>query len=112
MASKLATKKTKRIRTNKICFTVNNFTLKENKALHEYLNAEQGIAYAIVGCEIGEKGTRHLQGYIRLRSSCLKARDGIIGYWKGRPGLGRAHLEPAIGSDENNRGKLARQSAL
>lgn len=50
--------------------------------------------YGVVGKEIGENGTPHLQGYIRLRSAVTLS---VL-----KKSLPRAHLEPAIKGDCSN----------
>lgn len=70
--------------------TVNNYTAAEYDAL--ILSAQESTKYAIVGREVGESGTPHLQCFFvfnnRLRLRQVKA----------VPGLQRAHLEPARGT--------------
>lgn len=76
------------------CFTLNNYT-EEEKAFIDSMDDEKkrdesGISYIIYGIEIGESGTRHLQGYIefskRIRlSGCRKL-------------LQRAHFERRRGT--------------
>lgn len=51
--------------SNKVVFTLNNYSIEELLAIEDYCNngAEKGeIDYAIIGDEIGESGTEHLQG--------------------------------------------------
>lgn len=71
------------------CFTLNNYTEDEYKALQD-----QKTKYIIIGKEKGENGTPHLQGYIQFpcgkRLSALK---------KVSP---RAHWEEAKGNPEQN----------
>ena len=55
-------------------FTLNNYTEDECKLLKEKLT-EDSCKYAIVGKEVGEKGTPHLQGYVNLKK---KVRRGGI----------------------------------
>jgi len=74
------------------CFTLNNYTEQEEAAAGAA--AEGGdIAAAVIGREVGEQGTPHLQGYLELVRKCtlvaLKRRHG----W-----LARAHLEVARGT--------------
>jgi len=91
----------KKFRTNRCCFTLNNYTEEECQSLKTSLTSVVNhIHYSIVGKEVGASGTPHLQGYIRLKPSFLLAKNGIISKWKSLfPALHRAHLEPAFGSD-------------
>jgi len=90
-----------KIRTNRICFTLNNYSEEECLSLTTLLNSVlPNLSYGIIGKEVGQSGTPHLQGYIRLKPSYLLATGGTISKWKSLfPGLHRAHLEPAFGSD-------------
>lgn len=77
------------------CFTLNNYSEDEFEAIGRV--CETLAHYAIVGREVGESGTRHLQGYIRFarpyRFSTIKDRH-----------LPRCHIEVARGSAVSNRG--------
>lgn len=46
------------------CFTLNNYTAEEESQLLTSLN--HGVSYLIMGKEVGEEGTPHLQGYLEL----------------------------------------------
>ena len=76
------------------CFTLNNYT--EDEYQHIIRVAENESQYAIVGREVGESGTRHLQGYILFkrpfRFQTIKDRY-----------LVRCHIEIAAGSADANR---------
>lgn len=88
-----------RLRTNRVCFTINNYELED---LTGFLNYEPTyIKYLVVGQEIGENGTPHLQGFIHLDKDPKKCG---IKFWKAEiPGGQRAHFEQARGTDEQNR---------
>lgn len=72
------------------CFTLNNYTEEEYIALCN----KECFKYMVVGKEVGEKGTPHLQGYIQLdkkqRLSFLKKVNR------------RAHWKIAKGTPEEN----------
>lgn len=76
------------------CFTVNNYDQDEFDGIKERLVS--GATYAIVGEEVGEQGTRHLQGFAifasRLRINGVKA---VISQ--------RGHYEQARGTAADNR---------
>ena len=78
-------------------FTWNNYTEDEEEHVQEI-----DCKYLVYGREVGEKGTRHLQGFIALKNTFLKAKDGIIAFWKAFPGLGRAHFEGSMGTNMDN----------
>lgn len=74
------------------CFTLNNPTVSEVSALHDFALS---CDYFIAGDEKGSSGTPHLQGYFVLarpwRFNRLRKLNG------------RCHWEPAKGSSEENR---------
>jgi len=76
------------------CFTLNNYT--DDDVEHIERVATDESQYAIVGREVGESGTRHLQGYIMFkrayRFQTIKDRF-----------LPRCHIEVAAGSPGSNR---------
>lgn len=80
------------------CFTLNNWTQPELDHLTRELSGEGPggkVKYAIVGREVGEGGTPHLQGYINWNQSKKFARvKALLG--------GRCHIERARGTDEEN----------
>lgn len=76
----------------KFCFTLNNYTSAEESAIREY--ATKVAAFAVIGHEVGEGGTPHLQGFI----NCMK-QTRFTAVKKIMP---RAHLELAQGTDEQN----------
>lgn len=80
-------------RYRKWCFTLNNYDEKDLEIIdtktHEYSNLK-----FIVGKEIGESGTPHLQGYLEFKNAIsMKS----LKKW-----LPRAHLEKARGSSKQN----------
>nr|WDW25743.1 MAG: replication-associated protein [Canine circovirus]WDW25744.1 MAG: replication-associated protein [Canine circovirus] len=76
------------------CFTVNNWTEEEYGLIVS--TCKSSAKYLIIGKEVGENGTPHLQGFVnfkkKLRLSGLKK----------LPGFTRAHVEIAMGSDLEN----------
>jgi hypothetical protein len=75
------------------CFTLNNYTDAEEKAIEEYVAEEEPLVnYIIYGREVGDNGTPHLQGYLELR------RKRRLSSVKKLPGLLRAHLERRRGT--------------
>ena len=81
------------VRSKGWCFTLNNWTEEEYKAILSHCHSESVCQY-IIGKEVGEQGTPHLQGYLRgknvIRLSTLKK---INNRW---------HLEVAKGAPEDN----------
>lgn len=73
------------------CFTVNNYTPEEEASLKEAV-ANKSATYVIIGREVGDTGTSHLQGYLELKS---RTRLNSV---KSVAGLRRAHLEPRKGT--------------
>lgn len=77
------------------CFTLNNWTEEEYTKILSYCH-ESSIDKWVIGKEVGENGTPHLQGYIKgknvIRMSTLKK---ICHRW---------HLEISKGSPEDNFG--------
>lgn len=74
------------------CFTINNYTEDDQFAAHAVCEDSQ---YGIVGYEVGEEGTHHLQCYVHYKDACsfktMKSR------------LPRAHIEKARGTPSQNR---------
>lgn len=70
------------------CYTINNYTDDDVKRLSE---RREDVTYHIFGYEMGDSGTKHLQGFIsfRKRKSFGPTKE-ILG--------GKAHLEPAKGT--------------
>lgn len=109
--------KAKRVRSNRVCFTLNNPTEEEKTTLQERLNqlySQQCIIYAIVGSEVApQTGTPHLQGFVSLKPSFMKANTGTPSRWKSLiPGLARSHLENAYGSDQDSKTYCSKESVF
>lgn len=92
MTQDLGNTKAKSLKSRKWVFTLNNYSEEEYNSLESYLKAK-GWKY-IVGKEIGESKTEHLQGYIEainaIRFETLKTHNS------------RFHLEKAKGSRDEN----------
>ena len=80
----------KRANGKRWCFTLNNWTDADVARLKKV-----NCKYMVVGVEVGDKGTPHLQGYVRLtKSTRFNAVKKLIGP--------RAHIEPARGTELEN----------
>lgn len=77
------------------CFTLNNYTELEIANITSNLTSDRCF-YAVVGKEVGENNTPHLQGYVHLR-----VRKRLIGMKKMISE--KAHFEVARGTDEDNK---------
>ena len=73
------------------CFTLNNYTIEDCSSIVRTIRHK--CKKAIVGKEVGESGTPHLQGYFEFKK-------------KGRPlgifGINRIHFEKSKGNAESN----------
>lgn len=75
------------------CFTLNNYTDEDINCVREAFNNENCV-FAVVGIEVGENGTPHLQGFIHLRNKkTFRSLKSI---------LPSAHIELARGTDVEN----------
>lgn len=75
------------------CFTLNNFTdadLEDLKKLEE----NPRLRYIIAGNEVGEEGTKHIQGYVYFHNATL------FSFLK--KALPRAHIEACRGTPDEN----------
>lgn len=86
-------------RTSRWCFTLNNPTEPEKVALAQagIENDAQKIKYLIVGREVGDSGTPHLQGFVIFDSSISRQTVKV------RLGSERYHLEAARGKSTQAR---------
>ena len=88
------------VRANSWVFTINNYTDADCLAV-EALAAE--AVYIVCGKEVGEQGTPHLQGYVKMKSTrTMKSMSKK---------LARAHLAVANGTAEQNRVYCTKQCA-
>lgn len=89
-----------RVRSNRVTFTLNNYEQKDLEDFEKYFENNKKIIYGVVGQEIGENGTPHLQGFIHYD---MDTKKGGINFWKKEiPGGERAHFETARGTDQQN----------
>lgn len=79
-----------RVRGRKWCFTVNNFTENELTQITNDFKHDK----IIIGKEVGEEGTPHLQGYVEFKNA--------ISFNSLKKILKRAHIEKAKGTTEDN----------
>lgn len=89
-----------RLRTNRVCFTINNYEEKTLTEFEEFFASDEKIKYGICAQEIGENGTPHLQGFLHYKEDRKKCG---IKFWKELVPMGaRAHFEAAKGKDEDS----------
>jgi len=81
-------------------FTVNNYT---NEIVEYLMSLQKGVKYMIVGAEVGEKGTPHLQGYVMFSSP--RSVKGIVNVLKG-------HVEVARGTPQQNIAYCSKEKIL
>lgn len=91
-----------RLRSNRVCFTLNNYSEEEFDGLTKYFHDNpEKIIYGVIGMEIGENGTPHLQGFLNLREEPKKCG---LKWWKAElPGGSRMHFEGARGTDAQSK---------
>lgn len=80
------------------CFTINNPSNTDRFAVSVLFNQ---CKYGIVGDEVGEQGTAHLQGYVHLRNPLSLKK---LKYY-----LPRAHLTVSLGNDEQNKAYCSKE---
>jgi hypothetical protein len=73
------------------CFTLNNYTDEDLEWISKFIIPDNCV-FAVVGQEIGESGTPHLQGFVNLKvKKRLSQLKELLG--------SRAHLEQAKGTE-------------
>lgn len=77
-------------RSKSWCFTVNNYAPADELEL-ELLKGDNSVLYIVVGKEVGESGTPHLQGFVQFKNR------RVFGVVKDLLPRG-AHIERARGS--------------
>lgn len=89
-------------RRRRWCFTLNNWTEKELEKLREEFSKGK-LTYAIIGQEIGDTGTPHLQGFVNYwNGKSFNRMKTLIGK--------RCHLEGSRGHDFENFEYCSKQS--
>jgi len=78
------------------CFTLNNYSVEELAVVSSFLSDHEQVEYGICGKEVGDGGTPHLQGYVKLQ------RRHDLQFVRDKLGV-RAHFEVARGSARSNR---------
>lgn len=74
-------------RSRNWCYTLNNYTEEELKGLRDI-----DCKYHVLGEEVGEKGTKHIQGYIEFANA--------ISFESIKSKLFRAHIEKRLGTSK------------
>lgn len=80
-------------------FTINNYTDEDVESCKKLK-----CRYIILGDEIGENGTKHIQGYVYFNQA--KSFASV------KKKIPRGHIEPAKGNAEQNREYCSKQSVL
>jgi hypothetical protein len=84
------------------CFTYNHYTIEDIERILDFVHGEfkTNIQKVVIGKEIAPTtGTPHLQGYIKFTSK--KRLWNLTTIW-GKGSAGKAHWEPARGSEQKN----------
>jgi len=80
--------------SRRFCFTWNNYPDNAEQLIRDFHNEKQAI-YTIVGKEVGDNGTKHLQGYFHLKDR--------IGFKRLKQLFPSIHIEKAKGNAEQNK---------
>jgi len=80
------------VRFTRFVFTLNNYTDAEYDSLCQMMN----VKWMVIGKEVGQQGTPHLQGAVILE------KQTSLRTLKNTPGLTRAHMELMKGSPEDS----------
>lgn len=87
--------------SNAWCFTLNNYTSEEYEFLSSLVFKESEKYFFIIGKEVGESGTPHLQGYVALKEKSKKFRP-LPKFAVLRKERNAMHFERARGSRQQN----------
>lgn len=88
-------------KTRSYCFTINNYTDDDIKLIDELEDLAQ---YLVVGKEVGEQGTPHLQGYVYFK--CQRHFKAV------KKLLPKAHIEAAKADAAKNREYCTKQGDI
>lgn len=89
-----------RVRSNRVCFTLNNYDFVDVAFIEQYLQNTKNLRYGVAGLETASTGTNHIQGFIHLDADPKKCG---IKFWKKELQFTQdAHFENAMGTDEQN----------
>lgn len=88
-------------RSRNYCFTINNYTTEDISACYEL---QSSSVYMVVGQEVGEQGTPHLQGYVNLKNSMSMSALSKK--------LRRANLRVAKGTADDNEKYCSKEKLL
>ena len=86
-------------RSRTYCMTINNYDLDDVETLKN-----MKYKYLIIGDEVGESGTNHLQIYVHLKS---QSKFSTI-----KKKFPKAHIEVAKGNDKQNKEYCSKQNIL
>jgi len=98
MESSTGNNPSRRSRLSRFVFTLNNYTQEEEAAIQALQ-----VKWIIYGREVGENGTRHLQG------ACVIGKQTSFSSLKMWPGLRRCHIEKMIGTPDDSRRYCSKQ---
>lgn len=79
------------------CLTLNNYTVLEQMQLKDHISEK--CVYGIIGEEVGESGTPHLQCYIYYANQTART----MAKWTSLLGSNRYHIEIARGTPTENK---------
>lgn len=79
----------------RVCFTANNYNKETYEAMQQA--CIEKCKYAVIGKEVGESGTRHLQGYVILKKN---QRLSAVTKWMNKAFGSNPHTEAAKGSND------------
>jgi len=90
-----------RVRSNRVCFTLNNYDWDYGEQLEEFAQINKDIiTFMCAGHEIGSNGTPHIQGFIHIKKD---RKECGVNFWRNFMPQGKqCHFENAHGTDEQS----------